>query len=184
MSRALFLSVPILLLTAWPAAVPAATTTPKPAAAAQKASTSATMRQSADLKDKPFLDAKTLKKLPAGSSVVILERQGGWLKVTGGGQQGWVRLLQVNSQPATRGSSGRELESAAKVATGRAGSGNVVATTGIRGLNEEELRTAKPNPAELKKLEGYQISKERAAEYARKNGLAHRDVPSLPEPAP
>lgn len=153
-----------------------------PAAKPKMAPTPGTTTRDTELKEKPFVDAKTLKKLPARTAVAIGDREGGWLKVTAGGQQGWVRLLHVSSQPqSASGSSANELESAAKVASGRAGSGNIVATTGIRGLSDEELRNAKPNPEEVKRLENYAVSKEQAVEYARKHGLQRRQVGYLPE---
>lgn len=150
---------------------------------AKMAPTPATVIKDTELKEKPFVDAKTIKRLPARTPVAIVDRSGGWLKVTSGGQQGWVRLLHVSSQPtAASASSAKELESAAKMATGRAGTGNIVSTTGIRGLNEEQLSKAKPNPEELKRLESYTVSKEQAAAYARTNKLERRQIPYLPAP--
>ncbi len=142
----------------------------------------ATVLRDTELKDKPFLDAKTLRRLPAQTRVIIVDRSGGWLRVTRDGETGWVRLLHVSSQPVgARGSTAQELEAVAKMATGRAGSGNIVATTGIRGLSEEQLRQAQPNPAELQRLESYGVDEEQAAAYARRHRLARREVA---EPAP
>jgi hypothetical protein len=150
---------------------------------AKMAPTPATVTRETELKEKPFVDAKTLKRLPARTAVAIVDRSGGWVRVTSAGQQGWVRLLHVSSQPTgSAGASAKELESAAKIATGRAGSGNIVSTTGIRGLDEEQLREAKPNPAELQGLEGYTATKEQAAAYARTHKLERRQVGYLPEP--
>lgn len=163
------------------AAAPAAA---KPAGAVAKmAPTPATVIRDTELKEKPFVDAKTLKRLPARSPVTIVDRNGGWLKVTVGGEQGWVRLLHVSSQPsAGSADAARELEAAAKIATGRAGSGNIVSTTGIRGLSEEQLRAAKPNPEELQRLERYGATPEQAAAYAGAHKLERRQIPYLPEP--
>jgi hypothetical protein len=152
-------------------------------ASAKMAPTPATVIKDTELKEKPFVDAKTIKRLPARTQVAIVDRSGGWVKVTSAGQQGWVRLLHVSSQPASAGgSSAKELEAAAKIATGRAGSGNIVSTTGIRGLNEEQLSKAQPNPAELKRLEGYAASKEQATAYARAQKLERRQIPYLAAP--
>jgi uncharacterized protein YgiM (DUF1202 family) len=161
----------------------AATPTKSTGASAKMAPTPATVARDTELKEKPFTDAKTLKRLPARTAVTIVDRDGGWLKVTAGGQQGWVRLLHVSSQPASSGgTSTDELKSAAKMATGRAGSGNIVSTTGIRGLSEEQLREAKPNPQEFQRLEGYAASKEQATAYARAQKLERRQVAHLPGP--
>lgn len=153
------------------------------AAPAKMAPTPGTVLRETELKDKPLLDAKTLKKLPAKTGVTVVDRQGGWLRVDAGGQQGWVRLLHVSTQPAGRAGTAAEIESAKKIATGRSGGGNVVATTGIRGLSEEQLRTAKPAPEELKKLERYAATVEQAREYARKHTLEARQIPYPPGPS-
>jgi uncharacterized protein YgiM (DUF1202 family) len=154
-----------------------------PATSSKLAPTPATVVRDTELKDKPYADAKTLKRLPARTAVTIVDRQGGWLRVQAGGQQGWVRLLHVSSQSAGGSKSGAdELKSAANVATGRAGAGNIVSTTGIRGLNEEQLSKAQPNPAELQRLESYGASKEQAAAYARSHKLDRRQVAYVAEP--
>lgn len=163
------------------APAPAAPAKPSEPAGEKMAPTPATVTRATELKDKPFIDAKTLKRLPAKTGVTIVDRSGGWLKVVSDGQPGWVRLLHVSSRPAgTRDAS--ELESVAKIATGRSGSGNIVSTTGIRGLSEEQLRAAQPSPEELKRLEDYGVTKEQAADYARKHRLERRQVAHLPEP--
>ena len=131
------------------------------------------------LKDKPFADAATLANLPAKAAVDVLGRQGGWLRVTASGKQGWVRMLNVRTGPPGQASAGREVQGVAAVASGRAGKGNIVATSGIRGLSEEELKAAKPNPAEFRKLDGYAVSEEKAREYAGRSGLVARSVPYL-----
>ena len=164
---------------------PAVTTqkAPAPAAAAKMAPTPATVVRATELKEKPSVEAKTIKPLPVKTAVTIVDRDGGWYRVAADGEQGWVRLLHVSSQPSGAGGSTREeLESAAKIATGRAGTGNIVNTTGIRGLSEEQLRSAEPNPAELQRLENYGVGKEQATAYARAHGLERRQVAHLPEP--
>ena len=170
-----------------------AVTTSKPNAADTKsanaseeggmAPTPASVLRPTDLKDKPFIDAKTLKQLPPKASVIIVERNGGWLRVISDGQRGWVRLLHVSSQPPGEGNvSARELAAVSGMATGRTGTGNIVTTTGIRGLSEEQLRNAEPDPAEVERLERYGVGKDQAAEYARKHGLERRQVAHLPDP--
>lgn len=165
------------------ASKPSASASPAPATGRERmAPTPASVLRDTELKERPFLDAKTLKSLRARSAVTIVDREGGWLRVIAAGQQGWVRLLHVSSQPRGSASAAQELESAAKIATGRAGSDNIVSTTGIRGLNEEQLRKAEPNPAELQRMESYGVSREQAEAYARKHGLERRQVAQLPQP--
>ncbi len=152
-------------------------------AATKMAPTPGTVVRATELKDKPVANARTLKQLAAKSAVTIVDRQGGWLRVTAQGQQGWVRLLHVSTQPAGASGKTNDLEAAKRIATGRAGGGNIVATSGIRGLNEEQLRTAAANPEELKRLDGYAATEAQATDYARRHGLAARRVafPKAPQ---
>jgi predicted ThiF/HesA family dinucleotide-utilizing enzyme len=57
----------------------------------------------------------------------------------------------------------------------------VVATTGIRGLNEEELKAAKFNEAEVKLVESYSASKAQAQQFANEGKLVARKFDYLPE---
>lgn len=163
------------------AATTAQTATP---ANTKMAATPGTVVRATELKDKPAVEAKTLKKLVPQTTLSVLDRQGGWLRVSAQGQQGWVRLLHVSTQPpGARAGSAQDIDAAKRIATGRAGSGNIVATSGIRGLNEEQLRTAAANPEELKKLDSYTATDAQASDYARKQGLAPRrvDYPAAPK---
>ena len=72
--------------------------------------------------------------------------------------------------------------SLAQVATGRAGTGQIVATTGVRGLAEETLREAPFSEAAIATAERYRVSKTDAERTAREAGLAPRQVPALPVP--
>ncbi len=93
--------------------------------------------------DGPYRDANKIAYLDKGASLEILNRKGGWLKISAGDIQGWVRMLyikrgEVDSKP----SAGTKESSVLGLATGRSGSGNVVAATGVRGLGEEDLKEA------------------------------------------
>lgn len=147
------------------------------------APTPGTATLNTELKARPSIDAQTLTMLPAESAVTIIDRQGGWLQVVSGDTRGWVRLLHVSSQPpGSRGPTRQELEAAARVATGRAGTGNVVVTTGIRGLTEEQLRLAQANPEELERLDGYGVETAQAKAYAAAHQLERRQIPYPPDP--
>jgi len=142
-----------------------------------------TVLRETELKREPSLNAPTLARLPAGARVVAADREGGWLRVVSDGREGWVRLLHVSLQPPGAGAaSAQELEAVAKLATGRAGTGNIVSTTGIRGLREEQLRAAAPNETEVARLESYAATAEAANVHARKHGLERRDVAEMPAP--
>lgn len=169
-----------------PAAPPEGTaqpTRPSPPSTPSVAATPATTLKATELKDRPFLDARTLQMLAPKTAVGILERQGGWLRVEVRGQSGWVRLLDVSVRETAGGAgTAEEVKAIAGLATGRAGTGNIVATSGIRGLSAEQLRAAAANPAELERLERYGIGRDEAAAYARRHKLEARQVPYLPAP--
>ncbi|MBI5016152.1 MAG: SH3 domain-containing protein [Deltaproteobacteria bacterium] len=161
--------VPVFLLL-WVA--PAAATSP-----------GATLRET-PLQQKPFSDAAVVATLPAKTDLEVLGRQGGWLKVLAKGKEGLVRMLHVRASVATgQASVGTQVQGVATLATGRAGKGNIVATSGIRGLSDEELKAAKPNPTEFKKLDGFAVSDEEAKQYAARVKAEAREVPYLPPPA-
>jgi len=135
------------------------------------------------LRKAPFSDAKTLGTLAKGSKVDIQKRQGGWFYVSSSKGKGWVRMLSIKRGAKTGASAAREASGLLTVASGRAGTGKVVSTTGIRGLNEEQLKTAQFNEKELKKIESYAVSKQDAEQFAKKGKLVQQNVPYLFEPS-
>lgn len=118
-------------------------------------------------------------KAAKGSEVDILARKGGWTQVRSAGRTGWVRLLSVRTTAAAAGKD--DLESVVAL-TQRRESGKVVAVAGLRGLNEEELRSAQFDAAELRRMEGYGVSGADARRFAAEGGLASLSVNDLPGP--
>ncbi len=117
----------------------------------------------------PYADAKSTGNLSKGDSVEILSKKGAWLQIKSKNSAGWVRLLSVKRGGA---SSGNALGGAIDVASGRAGTGKVVSTTGIRGLSAEELKSAKFNEEEMKKMESYTTSASDGEKFASAGGLS------------
>ena len=133
-----------------------------------------------DLKAEPFRDAKTVGSLATGDRVEILKKEGGWLQVKSAKGSGWVRMLSIRRGEARKGSG--DAAGVLGLASGRAGTGQVVATTGIRGLNEEELKAAKYNETELKKAESFGTPQAEARKFAAEGQLVPRKVEYLPAP--
>lgn len=119
----------------------------------------------------PFADAKQLGKVAKGDAVTIQKKSGGWYHVKASGGQGWIRMLSVRRGEAAKTSGTKDL---AALSTGRAGTGQIVSTTGVRGLSEEELKSARFDENELKKAESFGVSKNDAREFAQKGGLLAR----------
>ena len=132
-----------------------------------------------ELKAEPFSDAKKVGALATGDQVTIVKRDGGWLNVKSPKGNGWVRMLSIRRGAApsksTAGASGL-----VGLASGRAGTGKVVSTTGIRGLNEEQLKAAKYDEEEVKQAESYATSRADAQKFAEKGKLKTQKFDYLP----
>jgi len=122
-----------------------------------------TALKSDSLRKEPYADAKVAGSFQRGESIQILKKQGAWLQVKTKKSTGWVRLLSVKRGAATTGNQAAGVLAAA---SGRAGTGQVVSTTGIRGLSEEELKAAKFNETEIKTLEGYTLTADQGRQFA------------------
>jgi len=135
----------------------------------------ATVVGATELRQAPASDAAVVAPLAENAKVEALERKGGWTRVrTAAGAEGWVRMLGLRyagAGAAKLGDTGIvQLLNVARTGT----SGNQVAT-GVRGLDAEQLANAKPNAAELKKLQGYAASGDAAADFAASGKLeAHK----------
>ena len=94
--------------------------------------------------EKPFRDASVISTLDKGTTIDILKRKGGWMNISVGDQAGWVRMSYVRKgEGAGKAEASAEAGGVLALASGRAGTGNVVASTGVRGLSEEDLKSAK-----------------------------------------
>jgi hypothetical protein len=120
------------------------------------------------LRYEPFADAKVTGTISRGDNLEIIKKQGAWLQVKSSKNTGWVRLLSVKRGSAT---SSNQTSGVLALASGRAGTGQVVSTTGVRGLGEEELKAAKFNEAEIKTLESYTISADQGRKFAQDGNL-------------
>jgi len=132
-----------------------------------------------EIRAEPFRDAKTVGSLTAGSRVNIVKREGGWLLLSSP-KKGWVRMLSIRRGGGTS-APGARLSGVVALASGRAGTGKVVSSTGIRGLNEENLKNVQFNEEELKLAESYAARKKDAEQFAAKARLKARKVDYLSE---
>ncbi|MGB3425979.1 MAG: SH3 domain-containing protein [Castellaniella sp.] len=129
-----------------------------------------------DLRAAPALNAKTLQHLQKGALLDAVEQQGGWLKAQAGDQTGWVRLAHLRTVDQGKqgaGKSGGGLGFLGALFT--AASNSPTATTGTRGLSEEELAQAQPAPAEVQGLDRYAVTSAQARSFAQQGHLQARD---------
>lgn len=138
-----------------------------------------TLTRAETLRIKPFADAKAVVQAKAGAKVDIVTRNGGWYQVKSAGKTGWVRMLSVRRSAAAPGSS---IAGLAGVASGRTGTGTVTTTTGVRGLDTEELKAATFDEAQVARAESYRVSRKDAEAYAKLAKLTTRNAAPLPAP--
>jgi hypothetical protein len=135
----------------------------------------ATVIRATDLKQTPATDSATVASLPENTAVEALERKSGWTRVKAAEGEGWVRMLALRFGATTApkpGASGfTQLFNVARTGT----SGTQV-TTGVRGLDAEQLATAQPNPAELAKLEKFAADDDAAKRFDAQGKLAPTSV--------
>lgn len=123
-----------------------------------------------DLMEKPFIDAAASGSVSANETVSILVRQGAWAQVEAGGKSGWVRVLNLRMGPAVlvQGKTNASL-----LTTGSSGR---TVTTGVKGLDEEKVRNASPDPIELEKLNALGTTAPDAQALAASDKLAENKV--------
>ena len=98
------------------------------------------MTKGADLLSEPSLNSSKVVSVKSGQTVAILEKKGFWIKVQTDNKSGWTKLSDVELPSI-------DIKKIDPMSTGRASSGNIVNTAGVRGLSPDELKNAKPNSA-------------------------------------
>ncbi len=133
-----------------------------------------------DLRVSAATGAASVGRLARGAVVEIVGHQGGWTQVSGSAGHGWVRILSVRSTAST----GAGLSGLVQAGGTRGDSSRVVATAGLRGLDEAQLKAARFDANELMKMDRYLVDRTAAEQYARAGGLRHCDLDYLRAPQP
>jgi hypothetical protein len=141
---------------------------------------SGVMLKDEDLRASASATAASVGRIAKGTAVEVLGRQGGWTQVGEGARRGWVRILSLRAEAGAGAGAG--LAGLVEAGTKRSDSSRVVSVAGMRGLNEEELKSARFDANELMKLDRYQVDRAATEQYARAVGLRHRDLDYLPAP--
>ncbi len=148
----------------------------KPEKIAKKANTGSMLRKDF-IRAEPFSDAKVIGALELNDNVDILKRKGGWMQVRSKLGTGWVRMLSVKRAGVSKVK--YTPKGLLSLTSGRAGTGKVVLTTGIRGLNEENLKSARFNARQLELVESYAANSAKARLFAMEGKLVGRSIPYL-----
>lgn len=132
-------------------------------------------------------------KIAAGTRVSLFSRQGGWKEIFADEQGviGWVRSYQVRegnyaAEVKTENKSDSRGFLAGLASLSRKASGffkssskatsSGTATIGVRGLSEEEIRSAQADFSELEKLKGFASNDKRASSFATEGKLKAKKV--------
>jgi len=128
-----------------------------------------------ELKDRGGADATTLATLPENTPVKVLARGGGWTRVEAGGRTGWVRVFHLRFPSTVESSSSSSGLAGLGAALGFGGPKTreaTLATTGIRGLSTDDLKTATPDPEALRRMQSFRADRPSAERFAREAKLA------------
>lgn len=143
-----------------------------------------------ELRAAPDDAATVVKQLAERTQVQVQERKGAWSRVKVGNDIGWVRMMHVRGGATVvvdeKSSSGGFFAGFNRLLSGSGNRGNQraqSATVGIRGISEEDLRNAEPNPAEFAKMKTYTASENDARRLASEGRLAFRSVAYLAQDA-
>jgi hypothetical protein len=135
-----------------------------------------------ELKVAPSQSAGVVSRLAKHTKVEVLVEQRAWAQVKSGETTGWMLSFYVmKGEPAPSVSWGRRLSSAWSLGTER--KVNTSATIGVRGLDEEELKSAQFNETELKRLEGLSLAAPEGERFAGQGSLVPQRLEYLPAPA-
>jgi len=144
-------------------------------AAAPAAAQQVTLERDSPLYAEARLDASQVTQLKQGATGEVVGKQGAWLNLKTAGGSGWLFSFNVRFQ--SQAGSG---DSATGATAGRLfGPRRTVAVTssiGIRGIEEEDLKQATFNAAQMLLLDGYVATRQMAERGARASGLAPEQV--------
>lgn len=137
-----------------------------------------------ELKSGPDADAASVTTLAEKTKVEILKREGAWYQVKAASGSGWLRMLAVRGEAGAeqageagaKKSGDKGFSSLRNMVTGSSGS---AVATGVRGLSEEDLKNAHPDPMELEKLKGMASNPTEARKFASQAKLKSQTVPYL-----
>ncbi|WP_189644595.1 M48 family metalloprotease [Luteimonas gilva] len=141
-------------------------------ATGQKAELDAVVsKPSVDVRSHPDFASARVATLKRNAPVKIAAQQGLWYRLALADKPGYVRVNDVRVAYA-----GVAANDNSVLFSGKSGAGRASETAGVRGLDENDLRTAYANGAQLAKMESYRVSPAAAAAYAGSHRLADTTV--------
>ena len=151
-----------------------------------------TTNRATELRLAPDDAATVVKQLADKAPLQLQERKGAWSQVKSGNDTGWVRMMHLRggatvvadektTSPSWLSRMNNLLSgtSTSRTTNQRAQS----ATVGIRGISEDDLKNAEPNPVEFAKMKSYMASDADARLLALQGRLTFRNVAYLAQDA-
>lgn len=140
--------------------------------------------------------ARQVGSVSAGTRVSIFTRKGGWQEIFAEQAEliGWVRSYQVragnyapqieadadsDSRGFLSGLAAFSRKASRFFSPGGSNSSSSTATIGVRGLSEEEIKSAKPDLAEFEKMRGFSSNPDRMARFQLDGQLSVNQVKHL-----
>jgi hypothetical protein len=139
-----------------------------------------------DLMAQPFIDAAKAGPLTANQSVTIIERRGAWANIESNGKTGWVRVLnlRLEPRPGTPGvghasGSSPSINLTNPISMLQTGSSGRTVTTGVKGMDEEDIRNSTPDFEQVGLLDRFAVDAANARAFAQKANLKENSVDYL-----
>lgn len=146
------------------------------------AADSGSMIRASSLNAAPDAASQNLGIIRGTTEVDILERDGGWYRVqTADGRSGWVRMANVRLGAVAEAEEESSFWGSLFSFGSNRSTRTATATTGIRGLSEEEINAAVPDESAVARLENWRSNAREAQRHAGEAGLAPVNVGELPE---
>lgn len=139
-----------------------------------------TLERDSVLRAEARTDSAVVTSLAKGATGDAVARQGAWVQIKSATVTGWLYSFNVRFGAVNPGSGNAAgAGSALGRVFGPRQQVNVTATIGIRGLEEEDLKQAHFDEAQMRQLDAYAASREQAAAQAGKSGLSANRVEYL-----
>lgn len=131
-----------------------------------------------ELRERGAADAPAVASLPENTQLKVVSRAGAWTRVEANGQSGWVRAFHLRFAPQVQAQGGGGLGAIGSVLGlgGARSESTKLASTGIRGLSQEDLKNASPDPQQLRRMQSYRSDRADAERFAREAKLAESKV--------
>ena len=126
------------------------------------------LKSDQELKETPSIKGNVVGKAAKGN-VEVIDKKGFWVKVKNDSIEGWTKLNNVEISKDSN-------FSLSSLNTGREGSGNIVSTSGVRGLDGEDITSAQPDLIEFEKLQSLKVDKSIGNKFEKNTGLSVKKI--------